>query len=206
MGEGTDLKITDLAAAPLLLPQVKLDGRAALPAAAMSPDVLCSRKPGVADDIYALGALIYDLLTSQPLFSSGDIPTQVASVVPPSVQDRRAQTEISAAPVPQPWEDWLAAARSKDAKPRPSLNDLNVLLRTGQFGGKTSPGTAARPAAISPSGVTYAAAEGSSQCAHPRLLGPRGSGVGDRRVSVQGETAPRVQAGARCGVPVRAGV
>ena len=138
--DGGELKITDLAVAPLLLPQAKCEGRAALPAAVMSPAVLASQPPGIADDIYALGAVIYDLLTGQPLFSSGDIPTQVMDRVPPRVQDRRVQLEISSAPLPPPWEDWIAAALAKEAKRRPSLDQLSVLLRSGQFGGGTSPG------------------------------------------------------------------
>ena len=145
--EGAVLKITDVAVAPLLVPQAQSEGRAALPAAAMSPEVLDAKKPGVADDIYGLGAVIYDLLTGQPLFFSGDICTQVKCVVPPSVQDRRAQLEISSAPLAEAWEDWIAAALSKDAKRRPSLDDLGLLIRSGQFGGKTSQGTAARSAA-----------------------------------------------------------
>ncbi|MDB6138811.1 MAG: putative peptidoglycan binding protein [Verrucomicrobiaceae bacterium] len=146
--EGADLKLTDVAVAPLLHPQAASDGRAALPAAAMSPQVLEAQPPSVADDIYALGALIYDLLTSQPVFSSGDIHTQVKRVRPPTIHDRRAQLEIASAPLPPPWEEWIAAALAKDATRRPSLDDLSLLLKSGLYAGNTSPGTSPAPMVV----------------------------------------------------------
>ena len=175
--EGADLKITDVAVAPLLLPQAKCDGRAALPAAVMSPAVLASQKPAVADDIYALGAMIYDLLTGQPVFSSGDIPTQVASVVPPSIQDRRAQLEIASAPPPQPWEDWIAAALAKDPKRRPSLEELSLLLRSGQFGVGISQGTSSRSTPTSASSPASAAAATPARAKVPLNLVIAGSSI-----------------------------
>src|SRR5262249_48354725 len=38
----------------------------------MSPQQLEGNRPSVADDIYALGATLYELLTSQPPFYTGD--------------------------------------------------------------------------------------------------------------------------------------
>jgi len=175
--EGADLKITDVAVAPLLLPQARCEGGAALPAAVMSPQVLASQKPVPADDIYALGALLFDLLTSQPLFSSGDIPTQVMSRVPPGIQERRAQLEIFSTPVPQPWEDWIAAALSKDAKRRPSLEDLSLLLRSGQFGGGTSQGTGARSTTTPANSPASAAAKTPARAKVPLNLVILGSSV-----------------------------
>lgn len=139
--EGADLRITDLATAPMLLPQASLGGTAALATGVMSPQVLGGLKPTTADDIYSLGALIYDLLTGQPLFSSGDIQTQVQEIVPPTIGERREQLEIPSPPLPEAWEAWISAALSKEPKRRPSLEDFGILVRTGQFntkGGRTT--------------------------------------------------------------------
>jgi serine/threonine protein kinase len=146
--DGTDLAITDLAASPLLLPQESLQLRSALPAAVLSPQVLRGDTPELSDDIYALAALIYDLLTGQPVFHSGDIHTQVTSLVPPSVEERRAQLQIVSIPLPAAWENWIASALSKDGSRRPSLEDLSLLIRSGQFGGgTTTPTSSGHPSA-----------------------------------------------------------
>ncbi|SKA90713.1 Putative peptidoglycan binding domain-containing protein [Prosthecobacter debontii] len=133
--DGTDLKLTDLAVSRLLRPQPQFDGASALPPAVLSPQILQGHPPSVADDIYALGALLYDLLTSVPVFSSGDIATQVVNTVPVSVHERRAQLEIQSVPIPHAWEAWIASALAKDPIQRPSLGDLAELLRSGTFRG-----------------------------------------------------------------------
>ena len=56
----------------------------------MSPQQLAGKHPQVTDDIYALGATLYELLTSQPPFHSGDIVHQVLHEVPEPMEDRLA--------------------------------------------------------------------------------------------------------------------
>lgn len=60
----------------------------------MSPQQMQSQAPKVADDIYALGASLYELLTSKPPFYTGDIYRQVldAPVVP--IAERLADLEL----------------------------------------------------------------------------------------------------------------
>src|SRR5262249_12550495 len=73
----------------------------------MSPQQAAGKIPRAADDIYALGATLYELLTSKPPFFRGStavVLNQVATAIPPSVTDRRRELElIGAKPVPQHW-------------------------------------------------------------------------------------------------------
>ena len=85
----------------------------------MSPQQLVGSAPSTLDDIYSLGATIYELLTSRPPFSSGNIHHQVETVVPPSLQARREELEIEETPIPAAWETTVAACLEKDPAKRP---------------------------------------------------------------------------------------
>src|SRR5207253_454056 len=71
------------------------------------------------DDIYSLGATLYDLLTSKPPFYSGNIDRQIHERVAPSMTERRKEFDIESALVPQVWEDAVAACLAKDPPRRP---------------------------------------------------------------------------------------
>jgi serine/threonine protein kinase/formylglycine-generating enzyme required for sulfatase activity len=86
----------------------------------MSPQQLMGYPPSVSDDVYALGATIYELLTGKPPFFRGSIERQIESVVPPSITERRAELGIEGAqPVPALWEEVIAACLEKEAEKRP---------------------------------------------------------------------------------------
>src|SRR5262249_42055876 len=55
----------------------------------MSPQQLDGERGSHLDDIYSLGATLYDLLTSKPPFYSGNIDRQIHERVPPSMTERR---------------------------------------------------------------------------------------------------------------------
>ncbi len=98
----------------------------------MSPQQARGYKPSVTDDIYSLGATIYDLLTSKPPFFRGTphvILNQVLQETAPTMQDRRHELQIhDRRPIPRTWEWTIAACLSKDPAQRPQ-SALELLHR-----------------------------------------------------------------------------
>src|SRR5213593_3494041 len=85
----------------------------------MSPQQLNGERCTHLDDIYSLGASIYELLTSKPPFYSGNIDRQICERVAPSMTERRKELDIEPALVPPVWEDTVAACLAKDPSRRP---------------------------------------------------------------------------------------
>src|SRR5216117_948320 len=114
----------------------------------MSPQQLNGERSTHLDDIYSLGASIYELLTSKPPFYSGNIDRQICERIAPSMTDRRKEFNIEPALVPQVWEDAVAACLAKDPSRRPSSAvevAQRLQLPSGQARIRTAPvGTAKR--------------------------------------------------------------
>lgn len=86
----------------------------------MSPQQLMGEAPSTSDDIYAIGATIYELLTGKPPFHTGDLATQVESRVPPRMSERRQEFGVHGAVIPEPWEQVVAACLEKNPRERPA--------------------------------------------------------------------------------------
>ena len=84
-----------------------------------SPQRAARGEPAITDDLYSLGATLYELLTSKPPFYAGDIGAQVSGKVPPSMTERRAELGIKGEPIPKNWEETVAACLAKDPVQRP---------------------------------------------------------------------------------------
>src|SRR5436309_699750 len=85
----------------------------------MSPQQLSGERSTHLDDIYSLGASIYELLTSKPPFYSGNIDRQICERVAPTTTERRKELDIEPASVPKIWEEVVAACLAKDRSRRP---------------------------------------------------------------------------------------
>jgi len=97
----------------------------------MSPQQAFGENPSPGDDIYSLGATLYELLTSRPPFYQGNILAQVQQRVPPSIADRREVLKINGKkPVPPEWEKAIASCLAKLAEDRPQrAGELLEMLR-----------------------------------------------------------------------------
>ena len=96
----------------------------------MSPQQLLGEHSEPADDIYALGATLYELLTSKPPFFSGNLAAQIREISPPRLSDRRQELGIKDGPVPEEWEATVLACLAKNAGDRPPTA-ANVVERLG---------------------------------------------------------------------------
>jgi Protein kinase domain/PEGA domain len=85
----------------------------------MSPQQLLGEDPAPSDDIYSLGATLYEMLSSKPPFFGGDVPSQVREVVAPTLAQRRAKLGINGALIPKYWEETIAACLAKTPEQRP---------------------------------------------------------------------------------------
>jgi serine/threonine protein kinase len=85
----------------------------------MSPQQMDGKLPQVTDDIYALGATLYELLTSRPPFFTGDIPHQVRNLLPQPIDERLGELEIQN-PVPPAVAALIMACLGKSPEQRPT--------------------------------------------------------------------------------------
>jgi serine/threonine protein kinase/Tfp pilus assembly protein PilF len=122
----------------------------------MSPQQLDGERSTHLDDIYSLGASVYELLTSKPPFYSGNIDRQICERVAPSMTERRKELDIEPALVPQLWEDAVAACLAKDPSRRPqSAAEVaqRLQLAAGQTRIRKAPGKSSNKKVLLAGGI-----------------------------------------------------
>ena len=127
----------------------------------MSPQQMMGEDPALTDDLYAAGATLFELLTGKPPFHSGNILMQVQNKEAPLVNARRAAQGVTAPPVPDAWEQTIAACLAKNPADRPqSATEMaerlglssspNAGLQTGGLATKNTKST--QVGAVAPNG------------------------------------------------------
>jgi serine/threonine protein kinase/tetratricopeptide (TPR) repeat protein len=129
------IKVADFGIAAVIsdsMSRHSMEGKVSGTLSYMSPQQAEGKRPSHLDDIHALGATIYELLTGRPPFFRGNQATifqQIINVVPPSMAERREELDVQGKPsLPLPWEETIAACLAKDPTARPQ-NAGEVLTR-----------------------------------------------------------------------------
>jgi len=141
-----ELKVSDFGIARSLgdsLNVITMAGGRSGTLAYMSPQQLDGERGTHLDDIYSLGATVYELLTSRPPFYVGNIDRQIREKIPPSMTERRKEFEIEGEPIPAVWEECVAACLAKDPDRRPQ--SVTEIARRLQM-----PSPEARPPSVRP--------------------------------------------------------
>ncbi len=85
----------------------------------MSPQQLDGEPPSANDDVYGLGATVFELLTGTPPFFRGRLEDQIRSKVPETITERRKQNAREGLiakmgdEVAEEWSNWVSASLEK---------------------------------------------------------------------------------------------
>ena len=115
------MKLADFgiaAAASDSMSRVSLRGNTSGTPGYMSPQQMDGRAPRISDDVYSLGAMIYELLTSKPPFHRGDIAYQARNLPPDPMEDRLAEFGLTNT-IPPDVAALVMACLAKEPEQRP---------------------------------------------------------------------------------------
>ncbi|MEY5027648.1 MAG: hypothetical protein RLZZ244_3176, partial [Verrucomicrobiota bacterium] len=152
-----DLKVADFGIARSLVDSVsrvsvQSSGSSSGTLAYMSPQQALGEPASPADDIYAFGATVFDLLTGRPPFFRGEIYEQLRSVTPPGIAQRRRELGFQGLEIPREWETTILACLEKKAEDRPpTMMEVALRLRSNASpGGQSAPQPRSQPAQPEP--------------------------------------------------------
>jgi len=121
MDENYQLKLADFGIAATIneaAARSSLEGTVSGTLHFMSPQQLRGQDPRATDDIYSLGATLYNLLTGRPPFKSGDIQSQILNQLPASVTQVLAGMGREGT-VPEYVNAMVMVCLAKDPEARP---------------------------------------------------------------------------------------
>jgi serine/threonine protein kinase len=150
VNRGDAVKLADFGIASCVrdsVSRISLQANSAGTLVYVSPQQLMGELPKPADDIYSLGAMLYELLTGKPPFYAGDISKQIETRIPPFINERRKEFGLDAGPVPDEWQQLIHACLEKDHRDRPAninavrdgLNGLKFTRGSGETKARTKP-------------------------------------------------------------------
>jgi serine/threonine protein kinase len=114
------IKVTDFGVARSLADSVtRVSMMSAGTLVYMSPQQAMGDEPAPADDVYALGATLYELLTGKPPFHTGDVRLQLFQRKPDGLAARRKMLGATGAEISSAWEKTIAACLAKAPEERP---------------------------------------------------------------------------------------
>ncbi|MBM3853267.1 MAG: hypothetical protein FJ399_08935, partial [Verrucomicrobia bacterium] len=138
----------------------------------MGPEQLLNRSAQPTDDVYSLGATLYDLLTGKPPFYAGDLITQIRELPPAPLAAHRAELGNSGAAIPPEWERTILACLAKRAEDRP----VSAAVVLAMLGGGTE--ASARPVRLKTPGPTPKSVPAKPNRAEPKARWPLWLGLG----------------------------
>ncbi len=121
VSESGDVKIADFGVARVIADCVQRATRhvgASGELPYLSPQQLDGETASPQDDIYALGATFFELLTGTPPFSTGDVIWKIRNEEVQSVAKRRSENKVSGANVPKGWDKLIAGCLAKQTEDR----------------------------------------------------------------------------------------
>ena len=100
---------------------------------AASPQRLAGQEPQASDDIFALGGLIYELVSGRSPYSSASTARDIQELVPPTIK------AADGSPLPVGVQELIASMLDKDASRRPDAETVVAALEAAGFAAAPAP-------------------------------------------------------------------